>query len=134
MKGKLKKIGIIVLIIVAVITMLFIWMEAGQRTKMSQLVFKKIDLSKVTDGTYIGNAGTGLVNVEVKVTVIDNKITSVKLLKHDNGLGSKAEAIIGEIVESNTYEVDAVSGATTSSQTIKSAVCVALLKGVEGEK
>jgi uncharacterized protein with FMN-binding domain len=130
MNAKLKKCGIVILVFVVAIAALYIWMMADQRSKMSQLVFEEIDMSRVNDGTYIGTADIGLVNVEVEVTVKGNKIASIKLLKHENGFGSKAETIIDEMVRSNTYEVDAVSGATGSSQTIKSAVCDALLKGV----
>lgn len=130
MKRGLKILGIAVLIFVVAIAALYIWMTADQHSKISQLAFEKIDMPQVMDGTYTGAASTGLVSVEAQVTVKDKKIVGIKLLKHDNGKGSKAEAIIDEMVRLNTYEVDVVSGATTSSQVIKSAVCDALLKGV----
>jgi len=133
MKRGLKVFGIVVLIIAAVIAALYIWMTADQHLKVSRLVFEEIDMSKVADGAYTGTASTGLVNVEAQVTVADNKIVRIELLKHDNGMGSKAEVIIDKMVETNTYEVDAISGATTSSQAIKSAVCGALLKGAAGK-
>jgi len=130
MKRGLKILGIIALIFVVAVAALYIWMTIDQRSKVSQLVFEEIDMSRVTDGTYMGTASTGIVSVEAQVTVKEHKIASIELLKHDNGMGSKAEVILDEMVKSNTYEVDAVSGATGSSQTIKSAVCDALLKGV----
>ena len=78
---------------------------------------------------YLGKAETTFVKVEVEVEVIDHKIVKSNLVKHDNGLGKKAERIIEDMISLNTYEVDAVSGATSSSEVIKSAVSDALAKG-----
>ena len=83
------------------------------------------------DGVYIGSASTNMVKAEVKVTVENHKISAIELIKHDNLLGKKAEAILGGMISANTYDVDAVTGATASSQVIKSAVCSALLKGLK---
>lgn len=130
MKRGLKILGIVILIFAVAIATLYVWMTIDQNSKISQLVFEEIDMSQVMDGTYTGAASTGLVSVEARVTVAGNKITGIELLKHDNGKGGKAEVIINDMIQRNTYDVDGVSGATASSQTIKSAVCNALLKGV----
>ena len=66
--------------------------------------------------------------VRVKVAVKGGAIESIELLKHDNGMGRKAESILGEMERADTWDVDAVSGATLSSETIKSAVSLALNK------
>lgn len=50
-----------------------------------------IHLEEVSDGTYLGNANNDMIVVEVNVTVADHKMTHIDLLKHKNGLGSKAE-------------------------------------------
>lgn len=52
----------------------------------------------------------------------------IDILKHDNGKGKKAEQIRANMIDSNTYDVDAISGATTSSEVIKSAVSNALVE------
>ncbi|UUX34812.1 FMN-binding protein [Fundicoccus culcitae] len=44
------------------------------------------------------------------------------IIKHMNGLGSQAEAIIPTIIEEQSIEVEAVSGATVFSIAIKQAV------------
>ena len=49
---------------------------------------------------------------------------------HQNGLGQSANAIVNEMLDKNTYEVDAISGATVSSEVIINAVNDALLKGL----
>ena len=100
-------------------------------SQMKNLVFTEIDMSEIGDGIYQGSAETSLVKVEVEIEVQSHEIIRVDLLKHDNGLGAKAEAIVDDIISENTYEVDEISGATMSSQVIKSAVNDALVKGRE---
>jgi len=53
------------------------------------------------------------------------------ILNHQNGLGSKAEKIIEDMIKQNRYDVDIVSGATISSKVIKSAVFNGLQKGIK---
>lgn len=87
------------------------------------------DLTQIADGTYPGTCDNGLVKVRVEVEVQNHVITGVKLLEHDNGLGGAAEAITDTIVQQQSVEVDAVSGATMSSKTILKAVENALSEG-----
>jgi uncharacterized protein with FMN-binding domain len=129
MKKIWKTLLIIAGILVIIIAASYIWMTVDQKNKMEQLNFEEINMNDIDDGTYTGEASTGLVTVVVEVTVNNGTIKDIKLLKHDNGRGSKAETIIDEMIKENNYNIDAVSGATTSSQVIKSAVCNALLKG-----
>ena len=90
-----------------------------------------IDLSKVEDGTYEGHSELGPVIVDVKVTVKKGKIEEIEIVNHQNGLGQSANVIVDEMVDKNTYDVDAVSGATVSSEIIMNAVNNALQKGVK---
>ena len=84
---------------------------------------------QVADGTYEGTAETPLVKVSVEVTVQDHVIREIKLLRHENGQGAPAEAMLPEMLSRNTSEVDSVSGATLSSKSIRAAVRNALAKG-----
>lgn len=86
-------------------------------------------MTEISDGIYQGKAETALVKAEVEIEVKSHEIVRVDLIKHDNGQGAKAETIVDAIVTENTYDVDGVSGATMSSQVIKSAVNDALVKG-----
>lgn len=92
-----------------------------------------VNLSKVADGTYEGIEETSLVKVTVKVEVKDHKIQDIQLIRHENGKGKPAEAMIPEMVAQNTSEVDTISGATMSSKTIRAAVREALAIGREDE-
>lgn len=49
-------------------------------------------------------------------------LTGIDIIRHLNGLGSSAESIVDKIIEKQSLEVDAVSGATLSSKCILKAV------------
>ncbi|WP_157777142.1 FMN-binding protein [Erysipelothrix larvae] len=88
-----------------------------------------VAMSLVNDGTYHGNSNNGLIEVEVEVTVSNHEITKIDIIKHNNGLGSKAEKITQNIISEQSLEVDTIASATYSSNTILKAVENALLKG-----
>ena len=85
---------------------------------------------RMKDGSYqgIGMGFKGNVRVEVKVT--DGKIASINVIDNidDAPFFDKAKSLIPNIISSQTANVDSVSGATYSSNGIKSAVRDALKK------
>lgn len=89
-----------------------------------------VDLSSVKDGTYEGNAKNDMIVVKLKVTVVKNKMTNIDILEHKNGLGGKAERIVNQVVSNQSLEVDAIAGATYSSNIILKAIENALEKGI----
>ena len=90
------------------------------------------DISKVADGTWIGEWETSMINAQTAVTVLDGSITAVRLLKHENGRGRPAEIIVERVLEKQSLEVDVVSGATGSSKVILKSIEQALLNGIGG--
>ncbi|MDE7182981.1 MAG: FMN-binding protein [Lachnospiraceae bacterium] len=80
------------------------------------------DLSNVQDGNYIGEYLITPVHVKAEVSVSNHRITNIAILQHDNGLGSAAESIVYDVVEEQSLDIDAVSGATVSSKCILKAV------------
>ncbi len=131
MKKNIKRIAIIAGVIIGIAVIFFIVMFVKTNQEVNNLEYSGVEVSAVKDGVYQGSSETTLVKVEVEVTVKEHKITDIKILKHDNGMGGKAEQITKNMIDSNTYEVDAVSGATVSSEVIKSAVSKALVRGKE---
>lgn len=128
---KVIRIAVILLCIVFIGVVGFkTWSEKLVKEAM-ELEDVAIDLSKVEDGTYEGHSELGPVIVDVKVTVKKGKITEIEIVNHQNGLGQPANVIVDEMVDKNTYDVDAVSGATVSSEIIMNAVNNALQKGVK---
>lgn len=83
----------------------------------------------VSDGTYYGT-GTGFAGkIKVAVTVKDKQITAIEIVENeadDDAFFSRAKGVIDKIISGQTLEVDAVSGATYSSNGIISAVKNAL--------
>lgn len=88
-----------------------------------------IPLSAVADGIYEGTEETPLAKVTVQVTVQGQRIADIQLIRHENGQGTLAEAMLPTMLQANTSEVDDISGATMSSKVIWAAVRNALNEG-----
>ena len=92
---KMKKVGLILGIILIIILAtgigLFSWMTNSAEKAMEALVFEDIDMNRVADGVYYGEADGGFVQVKVEVEVADHRIAGIKILEHRNGKGSAAE-------------------------------------------
>jgi uncharacterized protein with FMN-binding domain len=100
----------------------------GMQEELPVIQMDKVELNKIADGSYTGEYLGKLVKVVVEVTVKDNKIIDIVIMKHDNGLGKKAEKIVDQIIKRQSLDVEVVSGATSSSKAILKAVEVALSK------
>ena len=131
MKSKKKKtiLGVIIAIVVLLGSSISITL-LSMKAQLDKIDKTPVDVSKVADGVYEGKYEAVLVKVKVQVTVVNGEIAGIELLKHDNGKGKPAEAMIEDMEKNNTAEVDAVSGATVSSEVIKAAVRDALRKGL----
>ncbi len=105
---------------------------AGCSHSPEQIELSMPDLAKIPDGRYAGEAKQFPVLVKVEVTVGAGKITGFKILKHRNGRGRAAESLAGRVVEKQTIEIDAVTGATYSSMVILKAGENALRSGLSG--
>ncbi len=89
-----------------------------------------VDLLKVKDGTYPGDYSYGRFTYEVQVTVTDHQIKDIAVTKNRTTKHAKmAENVIKSIVDQKKNDVDAVSGATTTSKALLKAVENALRKG-----
>ena len=128
---KLIKVVVVSLIIVLIGAIGFKLWSAKLVNEAMALKDVSIDMSKVEDGVYEGHSELGPVIVDVRVTVENSEVIAIEILQHQNGLGQAANAIVEDMVDQNTYDVDAVSGATVSSEIIMNAVNDALQKGLE---
>ncbi|MBO3313551.1 FMN-binding protein [Clostridium perfringens] len=91
---------------------------------------KDISLSGIKDGTYLGVSKGYGGDIKVKVTIESGKIKSIEVVSHSETPkyyenGSK---VIASILKENSTNVDAISGATLTSNGIKNAVRDALSK------
>ena len=85
----------------------------------------------MTDGTYtgVGQGRNGELTVEVKVDA--GKLSAVRVVKHVETLGISDAAVKqmpARIVDAQSLKVDAVSGATLTSEGIRTAVADAIRK------
>lgn len=82
--------------------------------------------------TVDGHNGT----VTLTVTTSDTAITAIKVVEHAEtaNLGDTAmDKVIADIIAANSVDVQAVSGATISSEAVKKAVAEALVRAEKGE-
>lgn len=129
MKKSLKVLLIALGSIMLVCTGLYIWMMNASGRQLASITYAPVDMARVSDGLYFGETNAGMVHVRLSVSVEGHSIREIRILEHSNGLGSAAESIVQAMSKQNHYTVDAVSGATLSSEAIKSAVSKALNDG-----
>ena len=122
----MKKIFCVILGIVLLGTSGCLSLTASMKKRLAKIENEDIDMETVEDGIFEGHSELDLVKVDIKVLVKNHKLIKVELLRHECGLGHPADVIVDKMVEQNTWDVDAVSGATVSSGIIKNAVNKAL--------
>ena len=129
MKKLFKTLLVIVIVLVAIIISAVAIVYFRMSAQVRSFDKTPVDIGLVADGVYNGLSKTDLVKVEVQVTVSGGMIENIVILKHECGRGGPANKIIEDMVNRNDVEVDAVSGATMSSEVIKDAVRNALRAG-----
>lgn len=99
--------------------------ETENAAENTQTATGSFDLA---DGVYKGSATGFSGPVTVAVTIMDKKITSIDILSStdDEAFFNRAKGVIDRIISSQSLDVDAVSGATYSSNGIIGAVKNAL--------
>ena len=122
----MKKVVKIFLIIAAPMGILFLAVVGKEYNELKGFDQTPVELDNVVDGVYEGSSETTLVKVNVRVTVKDGSIENIEILKHECGKGLPANIIVNDMISRNEIDVDAVSGATVSSEVIKDAVRNAL--------
>lgn len=91
-----------------------------------------ISQKRLQDGVFNAHYRKGPVKAVVEVEIKNNKIFSVNILNHRTMRGRKAETIIPDrMLQSQSTDVDIVSGATYSSLAIMNAAQRAIDKSAE---
>ena len=124
-------IVLIFFVLILVVSCTAMMNKEMEKAKNELMLVEDPDLSKVEDGIYRGKVETMLVKAEVEVSVKNHKIISISIIKHDNGKGKPAEAIVDAIVKDNSTDVELIAGATMSSLVIRAAVIDAVTKGIK---
>lgn len=124
-------IVLILFILILVVSCTAMMNKEMEKEKNELMLVEDPDLSKVEDGIYREKVETMLVKAEVEVSVKNHKIISISIIKHENGKGKPAEAIVDAIVKDNSTDVELIAGATMSSLVIRAAVIDAVNKGIK---
>ncbi|KNZ40933.1 FMN-binding protein [Acetobacterium bakii] len=116
----MKKVMIIILSIVGVLVLLvgggLIYITSGLETG-ENLAINAVDLSKIEDGTYSGSYEAGRWTNTVEVTVSDQKIAQIHVVKTVSFENQEAtNEIINSVIEKQNTTVDTISGATVTSK------------------
>lgn len=126
MKSSKKKIVSCIVVIFLLIGLLclalYLKSVSDYKQAVNNIVFEEIDITKIPDGTYVGECNVNFIYAKVEVTVQNGKIKNIDILEHKNERGEAAETVIDKIADEQKIDVDAVSGATNSSTVLKKAV------------
>ena len=104
---------------------------AAEMKAVRAMPIHHVDLGQVKDGAYHGDYAYGGFTYEVAVTVADHRINDIAVVKNrTTSPAKKAEGALKRVLEQQRNDVDAVSGATTTSKALLKAVENALTKGL----
>ena len=119
------KIGIAV-----VLTLLIAVIAVALLLRPRTLDITDVDLNTVQDGTYTGVYQNKILLAVVQVEVSNHEIISIEVLEHKDAYMQQARMIADDVVGGQSLDVDAISGATLTSDTVLKAIEDALQQGV----
>lgn len=92
--------------------------------EVRKMKIQDVELKKISDGIYPGSFTYLTSTLEVEVIIKDHEIIKISIIKGAvTKQGKKAEKIIDAVIKKQTANVDAITGATTTSK--------GLLKSIE---
>lgn len=121
-KQMILKIAAVILLLCAAGGLFYLAKVQRYQKAVQELSLSGISAAGLPDGIYTGECDVDLIRASVSVTVEDETIVRIVLQEHKNGRGAPAEHILAEMIQQQTTDVDAVSGATNSSRVIRKAV------------
>ncbi len=122
MKLFLKIVLCIILVFVVAVGSLGLYITRGLK-EGQDLAINPISAAQLADGKYEGSYGKGRWQNEVSVTIKDNRITQIDILK--SVLFEKPEVSKGlfdKVIEKQNTTVDVMTGATVTSKAYLKAV------------
>jgi uncharacterized protein with FMN-binding domain len=110
-----------------------VWVMIGCQVAMPPKTGGALPTEGLKEGVYKGSYGNGPNSAVVKVTIKENRIEEVHIVRHfSSWKGFKVNEIIPmRIVAEQSTSVDAISGATNSSIVIMNAAQEAIEKAYE---
>jgi uncharacterized protein with FMN-binding domain len=105
------------------IVLLFMASNFFNLQRIRNMTINEPDLRRLENGRYIGRAEVGGFSFVVEVIMTDHRMEEIKVLKNgDSSYERWAEGVISKILRYQTLQVDAITGATTTSKALMKAV------------
>ena len=123
------KIFLIVIAILFVLIGLTLAAALPGLTEVTDLDIESVDLTQIPDGSYTGSYDSYRWSTTVEVTILDHRITDIQSVIIQDGRDSLTEDLKEKVLSEQTVDVDAVSGATASSNAYLKAIENALKNG-----
>jgi len=118
----LSRKRLFIVFVIQIIIIFILFSSCATTSKIGEPVNRKLK-----DGVYEGSYRGGPNKASVEVTIENNNIIDILIVEHWTLKGKSAELIVpGRIIENQSTDVDAASGATYSSEGIINAVNNAL--------
>ena len=106
-----------VLLTVIVLPLLVVLSCTSESRKIREFELPPIDLSKIDDGDYIGQYVHHDNLYKVEVTVLNHDIVKIDVVSSEGDkYDIEALAVLDRVIEEQSLDVDAVTGATKSSK------------------
>ncbi len=126
----IKKFIIFILIVLS-ISLFSCYSIRKEHQEARNLPIEAINFSQLKDGTYVGQYDGGMYQWrknEVEVVVESGKVISIRLLNRDDpgAENSDHSILFKRVMQAQSLEVDAISGATLTSNAYLKAVEIAL--------
>lgn len=134
---KLGIAGICLILTVGAVFAIKASLDAREEGKKADKQVNNVSTSDIKDGEFYGEANGYGGPLKVKVTIQDGKMKNIEVVSHNETpeYFKAAREVIDRILAGGSVDVDAVSGATVSSNAIKNAVADALSKaGIKTKK
>lgn len=122
----MKKILIRTGLVISVLVVLMLIYASLGLSEVLKLNMEKIDLTRIPDGTYTGSYNNYRWSNKVEVDVSDHKIIGIRPIIIQSGRDFLVKELTDKIIIEQRSDVDAVSGATASSNGFLKAVEAAL--------
>lgn len=113
----------------AFIAMLIAFVIIAFLLRPQTLKIGSVDLDVVADGEYIGICQNKVLLAVVRVKVKEHEIADVEILEHKAAYMEEARQIAAAVRSGQSLDIDAVSGATLTSNTVLKAIENALKQG-----
>lgn len=91
--------------------------------RVRQMDIQDVDIDGIQDGEYLGSFAYSGFDYKVKTIINGHRIKDIEVLQNrDSKHAKRAEGVLPEIIKRQTPNVDAISGATTTSKALMKAV------------